>query len=464
MNKNKYENIVKFLTRSEYSFSKEKIIKHCIDWREEFKGSSELILFPKTVKKISDIIKVCNEEKISIVPQGGNTGLVGGSVPRKNKNEIILNLCNLDHIRELDSIGHTVTVESGCILEDIKNKLYEKKLEFPLSMGSKGNCQIGGNISTNAGGVNVIKYGTLRHNILGLEAVLPDGSIFDSLKKVKKNNTGVDIKQLLIGTEGILGIVTAATIKIYPLPKEKIVLWGSFPNFSNVVEFYKQIITKFYGLITSFEFMNKESIEILEKNEIKLEKLKKNECYCLVEISNFNNLDKFNNFIVSNIALTNIKTDDFIISKSESENKRLWKYRESIPLAEKKERFIVPHDISIPLINIDSFVKKTSKKLKQTFNDIKIINFGHLGDNNLHFNVLISQKQKHDKRQITKMVNKIVYDGVNYFGGSISAEHGIGQLRRKELKNHKKQDEIRKMQDIKRIFDPNNILNPGKVI
>ena len=170
-----------------------------------------------------------------------------------------------------------------------------------------------------------------------MEAVLPDGSVFNSLKKVKKNNTGVDLKQLLIGTEGILGIVTAATIKIYPLPKEKIVLWGSFSNFSDVIDFYKQIITKFYGLITSFEFMNKESIEILEKNEMKLEKLKKDECYCLVEISNFNNFEKFNNFIISKIPLRDINTDDLIISKSESENKRLWKYRESIPLAEKKD-------------------------------------------------------------------------------------------------------------------------------
>jgi len=464
MNKNKYKKIVKFLTKSEYSFSKEKIEKHCIDWREDYKGTSELILFPKTVKKISDIVKVCNKEKIAIVPQGGNTGLVGGSVPRKNRNEIILNLRNLNHIREVDSIGHTVTVESGCILEDIKNKLYEKKLEFPLSMGSKGNCQIGGNISTNAGGVNVIKYGTFRQNILGLEAVLPDGSIFNSLKKVKKNNTGIDIKQLLIGTEGILGIVTAATIKIYPLPKEKVVLWGSFSNFRDVIDFYKQIIIKFYGLITSFEFMNKESIEILEKNEMKLEKLKKGECYCLIEISNFNNLEKFSNFIISNIPLEDINSDDLIISKSDSENKKLWKYRESIPLAEKKEGFIIPHDISIPLVSIDSFVKQTSKNLKKILNGIKIINFGHLGDNNLHFNVLISQKQKYNKRQIIKMVNTIVYDGVNFFGGSISAEHGIGQLRRKELKNHKKQDEIRKMKDIKNIFDPNNILNPGKVI
>jgi len=464
MNKKKYSNIIKSLSKSEYSFNQEKIKKHCIDWREEFEGTSELILFPKTVKKIASVVKICNKEKIAIVPQGGNTGLVGGSVPRKNKNEIIINLSNLNHIREVDSVGYTITLESGCILEDIKNKLHENNLEFPLSMGSKGNCQIGGNISTNAGGVNVIKYGTFRHNILGLEAVLPDGSIFNSLRKVKKNNTGIDIKQLLIGSEGILGIITAATVKVYPLPKEKVVLWASFGSFSNVIEFYKHIITRFCGLITGFEFMNKESIEVLEQNEMKLENLKKNECYCLVEISNFNNFKKFSNFITSNIDLESIKTDDLIVSKSESENKTFWKYRESIPLAEKKEDFIIPHDISIPLRNIDCFVKKTSGNLKKVLDDIKIINFGHLGDNNLHFNILVNKNKKFGKKEIIRTVNKIVYQEVNYFGGSISAEHGIGQLRRKELKNFKKFDEMKKMQKIKKIFDPNNIFNPGKVI
>ena len=217
----KFKKLTKGLKKKEFSFDKEILKKHCTDWRGEFIGHSDLILFPESVKKLSKILAFCYEKKIPVVPQGGNTGLVGGSVPRKKKGEVIINLSNLKKIRDIDLISNSITLESGCILDNVKDELAKYDLEFPLSMGSRGNCQIGGNIATNAGGVNVVKYGSIRHSILGLEAVLSDGSIYSSLKNVKKNNTGLDLKQLLIGSEGILGIITAATIKVFPLPKEK---------------------------------------------------------------------------------------------------------------------------------------------------------------------------------------------------------------------------------------------------
>ena len=464
MNKKLIKEITNILESSEYSLEENIIQKHTIDWRKEYKGHSDIILFPKSVKSICNILILCNRNKYPLVPQGGNTGLVGGAVPRKNKNEIVLNLSKLNNIRNLDLLGKSITVESGCILENIKNKLSKNDLEFPLSMGSRGNCQIGGNIATNAGGVNVLKYGTIRKNILGIEAVLPDGSVFNSLKNIKKNNTGLDLKNLLIGSEGILGVITAATIQVFPLPREKTVIWASFKNFNDVLEFYLQITNNFNDSITSFEFMNKTSIEILEKNEMKLDNLKKNECYCLVEISNTIGMKDFQNFITSNINFERLKTDDLIISKSEFENKKLWTYRESIPLAERKENFIIPHDISIPITEIEKFVNETTDEIKKFENNFKIINFGHLGDNNLHFNVLVNNNCSKPKRIITHTINRIVFSNVNKFGGAISAEHGIGQLRVKELKNHKTKEEIEKMKMIKKIFDPNNILNPGKVI
>tara|TARA_Y100000589_G_scaffold120899_1_gene115339 strand:- start:322 stop:996 length:675 start_codon:yes stop_codon:yes gene_type:complete len=221
---------------------------------------------------------------------------------------------------------------------------------------------------------------------------------------------------------------------------------------------------KFNNLITSFEFMNKFSIEILEKHELKIDNLKKNECYCLVEISNFQDVKDFNELIINNIDYEAIKTDDLIISKSESENKKLWSFRESIPLAEKKESFIIAHDISIPLKNIEVFVKRTTQKIKNFKKNSEVINFGHLGDNNLHFNVLIKGNEFKNKKLIQKSINRIVYDEVNYFDGSISAEHGIGQLRKKELTKHKNINEIKRMKSLKKLFDPKNILNPGKVI
>ena len=465
MIKKKLKQLTNDLKKNEFSFDPQLLKKHCTDWRGEFIGDSDLILFPESVKNLSKILNFCYKEKIPIVPQGGNTGLVGGSVPRKKKEEIIINLSNINKIRNIDLIGNSITLESGCILENIKNELAKYKLEFPLSMGSRGNCQIGGNIATNAGGVNVIKYGSIRQSILGLEAVLSDGTIYSSLKNVRKNNTGLDLKQLLIGSEGILGIITAATIKTFPLPKEKIVLWGSFENFKKVLDFYVLITRKFNDLITSFEFMNKESIDILEKNELRLENIKKNECYCLVEISNFQNINNFNDFIISKLNLKNIGTDDLIISKSESENRKLWSYRESIPLAERKEKIIIQHDVSIPLINIESFVSQTSKLIKKIEKSSVIINFGHLGDNNLHYNVLITESAKKiNIDQIKKKINRVVFDRVKKFGGAITAEHGIGQLRKNELEKHKSKNEIYTMRKIKKLFDPQNILNPGKVI
>ncbi len=463
MKKKDLTELIKKLHPSEYSTDSEVLKKHCADWRGEYYGKSKLIIFPRSVKKISEILSFCQKKTISVVPQGGNTGLVGGGVPRSNGNEIIINLSNLNKIRNIDHIGNSITVEGGCILDIIKNKLEKYDLEFPLSMGSRGNCQIGGNIATNAGGLNVIKYGTIRQNILGIEAVLPDGKIYDSLKNVKKNNTGLDLKHLLIGSEGTLGIITAATIQLFPLPKEKVVLWASFKDFSKVLSFYKYINDRFKDLITSFEFMNKESIEVLEKHECKVFNLKKNQCYCLVEFSNFNKISDFNDFIFSKIDFKNLDTDDLIVSKSESENKKLWSYRESIPLAERKEDFIIPHDISIPLTNISEFVKKTTTSIKEFLIGSKIINFGHLGDNNLHFNVLIKKQKNLSRESICKSINKIVFDNVKIFGGAISAEHGIGQLRKLELKRNKEVFELNKMRDIKKIFDPHNILNPGKI-
>ena len=463
MKNQKIKKLISSLQTSDYSIESDMINKHCTDWRGEYKGTAELIIFPRTVKQISKIITFCQNEEIPVVPQGGNTGLVGGGVPRFNKNEIIISLSKMNKIRNIDSVGNSITLESGCILDNVKNELLKKNLEFPLSMGSRGKCQIGGNIATNAGGVNVIKYGTIRQNILGLEAVLPNGEIFESLKNIKKNNTGLDLKQLLIGSEGTLGIITAATIQLFPMPKEKTVIWVSFSNFKKILDFYVYMNKRFKDFITSFEFMNKESIEILEKNECKLENLKKSNCYCLVELSNFHQIKDFNDLIFENINIQDFDCDELIVSKSDDENKKLWNYRESIPLAERKEDFIIPHDISIPLINIDRFVEEVTREIKIYEKSSQIINFGHLGDNNLHFNVLIKNQNLNSKKTVKEKVNRIVFDYVRKFEGAISAEHGIGQLRRNELKLQKKSHEINIMKSIKNLFDPNNILNPGKV-
>ena len=460
------EKIINCLDKSEYSTDQELIKIHCIDWRKKFFGSSNLIIFPKTVKKLSQIVKLCNKYRIPLVPQGGNTSLVGGSVPRKNKSEIILNLKNINRVRKLDELGFSIIVEGGCILEQIQNYVKLKNLVFPISMGSRGSCQIGGNIATNAGGLNVIKYGLLRNNIIGLEAIMSDGTVYSELKNIKKNNTGYDLKQILIGSEGTLGIITAANIKIFPKANDSKVIFASFKDFDKLLNFYLRVTNTFNDLLTSFEMINGDSMDLVIKHNMDLPYfIKRGAYYCLVELSNFVNIPNFYEFIINNLSKIESKVEAIIISKSENESLKLWKYREAIPPSETQESFCIQHDVSIPLESMNNFIIKTSKEIRKISNEISFINFGHLGDNNLHFNILTNEKTNVNKIKKNKdKITNIIYENTYKFNGSFSAEHGIGQLKRKELRRYKTKDEIKKMLGLKKIFDPKNILNPGKLL
>lgn len=457
--------LLKNLNKSEYSTDQSIIKSHCVDWRGKYKGTSNLILFPKSVPAIQKIVRFCYKNKIPIVPQGGNTSLVGGSVPRFNKGEIILNLTKLNKIRDIDTTSNTITLESGCILQKASDELHKYGLEMPISLGSKGSCQIGGNIATNAGGLNFIKYGSIRSNVLGIEAVLPNGELYNDLKTIKKNNTGFDLKQLLVGSEGTLGIITAATMKVFKRSEERVVILISVNHFNKILKLYKAFVENFDDLITAFELMNKYSVDLTKKINEEMNLPLKGKYYCLVELTNFLNLKHFNNFIIDKFTSMNINDLDLLIAKSENENQSFWKIREEIPLAEKLLKNVIQHDIALPLNLIEKFIEQSSIKLKKLDSKINIINFGHLGDNNLHFNVSIDKKlNKNDCEELKNKVNKIVFSLVTKFNGSISAEHGIGQLRKNELKIFKSSDEIKIMSNIKSIFDPRNIMNPGKVL
>ena len=460
MNKIQLKKIFNFLDSSEYSFEKEVINQHCIDWRGDFIGNSNMIIFPKSVDRISKIIIACEKNYIPIVPQGGNTGLVGGSVPRKNKGEIIINLKNLNKIRNINLTDNSVIIESGCILENLKKKLSELDMEFPLNMGSKGSCQIGGNIATNAGGVNFIKYGSIRQNILGLELVTTNGEVISNLNSIKKNNTGLDLKQIFVGSEGTLGIITAATFKIYKKPNNRSIIWLGTNKISKVLKIYSLFTKVFCDQISSFELMNKKSLTILQKIGLNFKTTK--EYYCLVELSNFPELPNFHYYIMNKLENLSLDFDDVVLTKNEQENLSFWNIRESIPLAEKKEKYVIKHDISIPLENMENFIKETDNKLKKTF-PVQIINFGHIGDNNLHYNVSVTKETGLSNDEILRKVNNIVYSNTTRFGGSISAEHGIGQLRKADLKKYKSKFELEQMKSIKKIFDPLGIFNPGKI-
>ena len=346
-------------------------------------------------------------------------------------------------------------------MEDLKKKLQEHEMEFPLNMGSKGSCQVGGNIATNAGGVNYIKYGSIRQNILGLEVITTSGEIISNLSSIKKNNTGLDLKQIFIGSEGTLGIITAATFRIYKKPQERCILWLGSDSVSEILKTYSYFTKIFCDQISSFELMNKKSLEILKKIGIEFRITK--EYYCLIELSNFQDIQNFQDYIMDKIANINLNLEDVILTKNEQENIKFWNIRESIPLAEKKENFVIKHDVSIPLERMEQFINETDQKLKKNFS-AEIINFGHIGDNNLHYNVSVSKNMKpNEEKRVLKKVNDIVYSHTTKFGGSISAEHGIGQLRKDDLKKYKSRFELEKMKSIKKIFDPFDIFNPGKI-
>ena len=322
---------------------------------------------------------------------------------------------------------------------------------MPISLGSKGSCQIGGNIATNAGGLNVIKFGSIRSNILGIEAILPNGEFYDDLKTVKKNNTGLDLKQLFIGSEGTLGIITAATLQIHKKTDDRVVIVICLKNFSQVLDLFQKFMSTFREFTTAFELMNKFSVDITEKLHGSIKLPFKGNYYCLVELTNFAGIENFNNFVYSKFESVKLDDTELIIAKSEHENKNFWQIRERIPLAEKLLKNVIQHDVSLPLNNIENFINESTYSLRSFYQNISIINFGHLGDNNLHFNVCMDENlNKSQYQSFKKNVNKIIFSSVKKFNGSISAEHGIGQLRKKELKNYKSPEEIKRMKKIKK--------------
>lgn len=464
-NKPDFNKITNQLTIKEYTFDKKIIHQYCVDWRKKYFGDSELILFPKTVKSLSKIVKECAKQKISIVPQGGNTSLVGGSVPRNGKSDVIVNLKNLNKIRYLDKFGFSILLESGCILEDIQNLVTQENLTFPISMGSRGSCQIGGNIATNAGGLNVIKYGLLRSNVIGIEAVMSDGGIYSDLKNIKKNNTGYDLKQLLIGSEGTLGIITAVNIKLFPSYKDKNVIFASCNKFKNILDLYFFVQNNFSDLLTSFEIINSDAMELVKKHNDDIVKYPEiGKYYALIEISNFLGIDSFKDFIINKFFNFKVTDISLIFSKSEKENQNLWKFRELIPPSETFEKLCIQHDISIPLDKMESFINTTTNEIQSLIDNINFINFGHVGDNNLHFNIISGKNTDLEKLNKKKnLITDIIYKNTYKCGGSFSAEHGIGQLKKNEMIKYKTKKEIKLMREIKKSFDPLNIFNPGKI-
>jgi len=442
-----------------------------IEPRDKYRGNTPLVLLPDTTDKVAEIVRYCALHKIPVVPQGGNTGLVGGSIPTSSGHEILVSLKRLNRVRETDSHNQTMTVEAGCLLADIQNQAKERNFLFPLSLAAEGSCMIGGNISTNAGGVNVLHYGNMRSLVLGLEAVLPSGDIWHGLSGLRKDNTGYDLKQLFIGAEGTLGIITAATLKLSPYPHEKQTAFVAVPSPKAAVELLSIARNISGNCITAFEIMPRLGLEIVTRNmpNAKDPMGQAYDWYILLECTSSLSRDLLDlEQVVERIlsqAMDKSLVLDGVIAKNETESANLWRLRESLSAAQKFEGGSIKHDISVPISAIPDFLIAAGAVVEDMIPGARPVPFGHLGDGNLHYN--ISQPKDMDRLEFLaqwEKLNRKVHDVVRQFKGSFSAEHGIGRMKTEDMLHYKSPIEWHMMWQIKKAIDPDNLMNPNVII
>ncbi len=436
------------------------------DWRGQLKGSTPLILFPDNTDHVQKIVRYCHENDIKIVSQGGNTSLCGANVPNssEHKLEIVVNTSKMNRVIEVDSFNQSIIVESGCILQNIQDTAEDHGLLFPLSLSAEGTCQIGGNISTNAGGVNVLKYGMAREQVMGIEAVLPDGSIYSDLKSLRKNNTGYDLKQLFIGAEGTLGIITKVSLKLSSSPNVEITSMVSLQKVEDAITLLKETKRRFGDNVTAFEFISQSCLVAINDflSHIKLPLGFKDSWQVIFEIINHDEdaLSEFLEKQLQNGLITNA-----LIAKNEKERNDFWLVRHSISEAEKLSGRGVHHDISLPIRKIPEFLEVTIPAMEKVAGESMVYTFGHLGDGNLHF----TKKQPEDMdgddfMKFSKEINAVVHENAESLGGSFSAEHGIGSKLKDDLVKYSDPIKVDLMRKIKKTMDPKNIMNPDKLI
>jgi FAD/FMN-containing dehydrogenase len=442
---------------------------HLTDWRGRYHGDALAVVKPNSTEQVAAIVKACVENRTTIVPQGGNTGLCGGSVPAENSNAIVLNLTRMNKVRAIDLDNNTITVEAGCVLAHLQQIARENDRLFPLSLAAEGSCTIGGNLSTNAGGTAVLRYGNTRELTLGLEVVLPDGQIWSGLRGLRKDNTGYDLKQLFIGAEGTLGIVTAAVLKLFPQPKSSATAFVGVTSPSQALQLFNQLRANCAERLTGFELVSRRCLDFVLRHIPNTHDplITPFPWYILIELSEsaatLNAADMLEEEL--GIALEKSAAVDAVVAKSSAQSQALWALRENISEAQRFEGASIKHDVSVPISAVPEFVTRASTALEAAFRGIRIVAFGHMGDGNLHFNVSRPLSQSDlDFFAQSHGINEIVHDLVHLMNGSISAEHGLGQLKRDEITRYKSKLELDLMRTVKRAWDPLGMMNPSKVI
>jgi len=439
------------------------------EWRKRFSGRALAVVRPSTTEEVAAIVRLCNLHHVPLVPQGGNTGLVLGSVPDDAGNAIVLSLKRLNRIREVDAANNTMTVEAGCVLDHVHHAAADVNRLFPLSLPSSGTCTIGGNLSANAGGTAVFRYGTARDLCLGLEVVTAEGKIWDGLRALRKDNTGYDLRDLFIGAEGTLGVITAAVLKLYPQPKTKLTAIAAIANPARTLDLLNTAQRHCGLALTAFELISKYAMELVLKHFPALSAPLPliYEQYALIELSDSESenhavamLEAFLEYALEEEMIT-----DAVVAQSIAQSQSIWQLRENISAAQAMEGDNIKHDIALPVSSVLDFIAETDHLLQKHFPGCRMVTFGHLGDGSLHYNVRGPEGMP-DKVFLSHApeINRIVYDSVTRFNGTISAEHGLGALKREELLRHKSDIEIAMMKKIKSGFDPKNLMNPGKIL
>jgi FAD/FMN-containing dehydrogenase len=441
---------------------------YLVAWRGGWTGKSPLIAMPNATEQVAAIAAICHKHHIPLVPQGGNTGTVGGCIPSKQGNEIVINLARMNKIRDLDTVGAIVTAEAGVILQNLQDAAAKAGLLFPLSLASQGSAQIGGNISTNAGGVAVLRYGNMRNLVLGVEAVLADGQIISGLKKLPKDNTGYSLSQYFIGAEGTLGIVTAATLRLFPALRQRLVAMIAISTADRALELLADFRGEGAEYLNAFEIISHAALERVVKNIPGARFPGKSDApfYLLVELGASSDIVPLRDIFesVAGAALESGKALDAVIAETLAQAAQFWSLRENISDALRKEGAVIHFDIALPLAQLSDFLRQTEPQVKAVAPDIVLAPFGHIGDGNLHYNMYFPTPPAVDAfASLKKKIQNIVYGEVQKRQGSISAEHGIGIDRRAEMAYSKSPAEIEMMKKIKRALDPENLMNPSKL-
>ena len=438
------------------------------DWRGRYRGAATCVVRPASTAAVAAVVRACAEAAMPIVPQGGNTGLCGAATPAGDGHAVVVSLTRLNRVRQIDTANNTMTVEAGCVLATLQAAAAQAGRLFPLSLAAEGSCQIGGNLSTNAGGVQVLRYGNARDLTLGLEVVLASGEIWDGLRGLRKDNTGYDLKHLFIGAEGTLGIITAAVLKLFPLPRANATAWLAIASPAAAVRLLADLQARFASTLTACELVSDVALGLVRQHiPGPHPALSASPWHLLIELSAGGEESELREALGALLAeaLASGTISDAVLAQSGEQARRLWAMRENIGEAQRIDGLSIKHDVSVPISRIPEFVERADQALTEAFPGLRIVTFGHIGDGNLHYN----QSQAAAGRNAGFLaaqpaVNRIVHDLVDELGGSISAEHGIGQLKRDALRRYKSPVEIEMMRAIKHVLDPQGLMNPGKVL